>query len=96
MDIEQQAAVFKALADPTRLRIMQLLPAEARCGQMYSVGELVEAVGGSQPNMSRHLHVLKAAGLIKCRKACSSVYYWKVPETFEQVQRLLGQISGAR
>ena len=95
MDIDQQTTVFKALADPTRLRVMQLLPAEATCGKMYSVGELVEAVGGSQPNMSRHLHILKAAGLIKCRKACSSVYYWKVPEAFEQIQQLVQQMGAA-
>ena len=53
MDIDQQTTVFKALADPTRLRVMQLLPAEATCGQMYSVGELVEAIGGSQPGHTR-------------------------------------------
>ena len=93
MDIETQANLLKALGDPTRLRILQRLPGEPVCERMYNVGELVEAIGGSQPNMSRHLHVLKQAGLVKCRKACCSVYYYRVPERFERVRELLSRFE---
>ena len=89
MDIETQAKMFKAIGDVTRIKILCLLPSQPRCEEMYNVGDLVKEIGGSQPNMSRHLHILKEAGLINCRKACCSVYYWRVPEAFAQVQEHL-------
>jgi len=94
MDVEQQSRVFKAIGDPTRLRILQLLPAEPICEQMYNVGELVEAIGGSQPNMSRHLQILKEAGLVHCRKACCSVYYYRLPEAFARIGEALAELAG--
>ncbi len=95
MDLDQQAKIFKAIGDTTRLRILERLPAEPICEQMYNVSELVAEIGGSQPNMSRHLHILKEAGLVRCRKACSSVYYWRVPEVFDQVRHLLDAFAAA-
>lgn len=89
LDTEAQVRLFKALGDPTRLRILRILPDKPVCQDMYNVAELVEEIGGSQPNMSRHLHVLKAAGLVKCRKACCNVYYYRVGEAFLQAGRLL-------
>ena len=68
MDVEEEARIFKALGDPTRLRILRLLPSEPACADVYNVNELVQEIGSSQPNMSRHLKVLKAAGLVKGRK----------------------------
>ena len=93
MDPEQHAQVFKAIGDPTRLRILQLLPAEPDCKRMCNVNELVEEIGGSQPHMSRHLHILKAAGLGRCRKACCSVYYWRGQEAFEQIRSALAAFT---
>ncbi len=89
MDVEEEARIFKALGAPTRLRILRLLPSEPVCADVYNVNELVQEIGGSQPNMSRHLKVLKEAGLVKCRKMCSSVYYWRVQEAFEQTRKLI-------
>jgi ArsR family transcriptional regulator len=89
MDIETQAKIFKAIGDVIRIKILCLLPSQPRCEEMYNVGDLVKEIGGSQPNMSRHLCILKEAGLVNCRKACCSVYYWRVPEAFEQVQEYL-------
>ncbi len=77
MTSKDQAKVLKALADVTRLKILSLLPAKPICNDMYNVNELVDEIGGSQPNISRHLRILKEAGLVDCRKACSSVYYWR-------------------
>jgi len=88
---ERLARVFRALADETRLRILRLLPNRPVCADMYNVSELVEHIGGSQPNMSRHLHILKDAGLVQARKACGGVYYWRVPQAFREVAVMLGQ-----
>ena len=93
MDSELQVRAFKAMADPTRLRILELLPAQPVCRDMYNVNELVHEIGGSQPNMSRHLHILKDAGLVRCRKQCASVYYWRVPEAFERIAAALAALG---
>ncbi len=55
---------FRALADPTRLRILDLL---WRQGET-SVGEIAAAIGGSQQNVSKHLAVLRAERLVARRK----------------------------
>lgn len=96
MDTDQQAKQFKAISDVTRLRVLELLPAAPACEAMYNVCELVEELGGSQPNMSRHLQILKEAGLVRCRKACSSVYYWRVPDAFEQIREVLKRFATER
>mgnify|MGYP006295189445 CR=1 FL=1 len=64
------AEVLKAMADPTRLRILHSLNAGEHC-----VSEILEAVGGSQANVSKHLSVLKRAGLVDCRRDGLNVYY---------------------
>lgn len=64
------ADCLKALADPTRLRILHLLEDGELC-----VGELVGAVGGSQANVSKHLAVLRNAGLVRARRSGMNVCY---------------------
>ena len=56
-------AVLEALAEPTRLRILD----QVRGGER-SVTELVDALGVVQPAVSRHLRVLREAGLVSVRK----------------------------
>lgn len=63
------AALFQALADPTRLRILALL----RLMEL-SVGELAQLLGQSQPRVSRHVRILSDSGLIGRRKEGSWVY----------------------
>ncbi|MGW9629164.1 ArsR/SmtB family transcription factor [Agromyces sp. NPDC055520] len=55
-------AVLEAIAEPTRRRIL-----DAVRGGECSVGELVELVGMHQPGVSRHLKVLRDAGLVEAR-----------------------------
>lgn len=62
---------FKALADDTRLRILMLIVAETE----LCVCELTEALGLSQPKISRHLRLLKDAGLLQDRRQGQWVYY---------------------
>lgn len=63
------AALFQALADPTRLRILALLRV-----MELSVGELAQLLGQSQPRVSRHVKILSDSGLIGRRKEGSWVY----------------------
>jgi DNA-binding transcriptional ArsR family regulator len=60
----------KALADPTRQEIMSLI-----CCRELSVGDIVEAVGVSQPTVSHHLAILKEAGLVSIRNEGKHAYY---------------------
>ncbi len=62
-------AIFRALADPTRLRIIGLLRA-----MELSVGELAQVLGQSQPRVSRHVKILADAGLAVRRKEGSWVF----------------------
>ncbi len=68
--IERVANYFQALAEPTRLRILNLLRQEE-----HNVGELAEACGYTAANMSRHLAVLMQQGFVKREGRGTSVYY---------------------
>lgn len=61
--------IFRALADPTRMRILHLLRA-----MELSVGEMAQAVAQSQPRVSRHIKILAEAGLIERRKEGNWVF----------------------
>ena len=63
------AALFQALADPTRLRILALLRT-----MELSVGELAQLLGQSQPRVSRHVRILSDSGVVGRRKEGSWVY----------------------
>lgn len=64
--------VFQALADPTRLRIMRLL---AETGEEICLCELVDSLLETQYNLSRHLKVLRQAGLLGAAKEGRWVYH---------------------
>jgi len=65
----QALAIFRALADSTRLRIVALLRS-----MELSVGELAQVLGQSQPRVSRHVKILCDAGLAERRKEGSWVF----------------------
>ena len=65
------SSVFKALSDPTRRRVLQLL----RKGPM-SAGELSDLFDVSKPTMSAHFAVLREAGLVGSEKNGKTVTYW--------------------
>ena len=64
------SGALRALADPTRLRILFLLE-----GKRRTVGEIVEFFALSQPAVSRHLQTLTAAGLVERRREAQKVFY---------------------
>ena len=61
--------IFRALADPTRLRIVHLLRA-----MELAVGEIAQVAGQSQPRVSRHVRILAEAGLVERRKEGNWVF----------------------
>jgi len=61
---------FKVLAEPMRLRILHAL-----WDDEVTVGKIIEAVGGLQANVSKHLGVLQQAGLVSRRKEGLRVFY---------------------
>jgi DNA-binding transcriptional ArsR family regulator len=65
------SSVFKALSDPTRRRVLQLL----RKGPM-SAGDLSDQFDVSKPTMSAHFAVLREAGLVGSEKNGKTVTYW--------------------
>lgn len=62
--------IFKALSDVTRLRVIKLLQERELC-----VCELMQVLEMSQPRISRHMSVLKNAGLVEDRREGKWVYY---------------------
>jgi ArsR family transcriptional regulator len=69
--IEQTAAVFKALADPTRVRILKTI---SHMQQMCECN-IVPAFGLSQPTISYHLKILREAGLITSERRGQWVWH---------------------
>ncbi|MDZ7728703.1 MAG: metalloregulator ArsR/SmtB family transcription factor [Dehalococcoidia bacterium] len=62
---------FRALGDPTRLAIVEALVFEGES----NVSELVQHLGASQANVSKHLRILHDAGFVARRQEGTSVYY---------------------
>jgi ArsR family transcriptional regulator len=84
---QELAARFKALADPSRVAIVnRLAGAEEVC-----VCDLIGTLGLAQPTVSHHLKVLREAGLVEvARKRGTWVYYRLVPEAVDQLAFSLG------
>jgi DNA-binding transcriptional ArsR family regulator len=72
---EEQAGVFKALADPTRRQILE----DLREGEL-TAGDIVDRFTISAPSISRHLTVLKSAGLVRERRDGNRIHYSLVEE----------------
>lgn len=89
--MERLQKVFKTLSDPTRVRVLALLEREE-----LAVQELMEVLGMAQSRVSRHLAILRDAGLLKDRRDGTYVFYrFDVPhegpwrETWELVRKSL-------
>ena len=67
---EARANIFKALAHPTRLFIVDVLVKEKKC-----VHELTELIGTDMSTVSKHLSILRNAGIVKSEKDYSRVFY---------------------
>lgn len=85
-DAEATAALFKALGDPARVRIVNLL---ARNPDSVCVCELTPAVGLSQPTVSHHLKKLVQAGLLQREQRGVWAYYSLDREGLERAASVL-------
>ena len=90
-DAEATAALFKALADPTRVRIVNLL---ARSDEPVCVCELTPSAGVSQPTVSHHLKKLVRAGLLRREQRGVWAYYSLDREGLERAASVL-DLKGA-
>jgi DNA-binding transcriptional ArsR family regulator len=78
------ATAFQVLAEPTRRRILDLLREQPR-----PVGEIVDALPLSQPGVSKHLRVLREAGLVESRAQAQRRVYAIRPEPLAEVDAWL-------
>ena len=68
--LDRIAARFKVLGEPMRLRILQTV-----CKESRSVNEIVAATGSTQANVSKHLALMTAAGILLRKKDGQRVFY---------------------
>jgi len=100
-EAQSAAVLLKALADPARLQILDVL---AQHDRLVCVCELEGIVGlpdpqtgqrPKQPTISHHLKVLRTAGLVDYEKRGQSVYYAVCRERLARAQALIALLSGA-
>jgi ArsR family transcriptional regulator len=84
------ARLLKALADPTRLRILSLL---SRYEGEVCVFEIVESFTLEQPTISHHLRILRDAGLVDCRKKGLWAYYYVRREALNRAREVIGSLT---
>ncbi len=87
VDIKPVSRLFKALGDETRLRIVALLSHGELC-----VCHLEDALGISQPNASRQLSILRAAGVVEHRRVGNWMYYRLAAQSDDECRRQLHSI----
>lgn len=81
------AAVFKALSDPVRLRLLSLVASHT--GREACVCDISDGFDVTQPTISHHLKVLREAGLLSSERRGSWVYYRVEPAALQQLSTLL-------
>lgn len=82
--------LFRALGDETRVRILALLVHGELC-----VCHIMKALELSQPNVSRHLGILRMAGVVDARRDGTWVYYKLAAQEHEAVQEVLASVTKA-
>jgi len=96
-EIEELAGIFKALSDPTRLRLVKLLtecsPGECK-GEALCVNALACELGVTQSAVSQHLRVLRQTGLVRGERRGPFVHYSLDRGRLEQYRARLLQTLG--
>lgn len=91
MNADAITALMSALSDPTRLGAVRLL----WDGREHCVCELMDVLGATQSRMSRHMAVLKAAGLVVDRRDAQWVRYRRNPALAAPVAAVVDAVVGA-
>lgn len=82
---KQEAQLFKALAHPTRLLIVEKLLEEEKC-----VNDIQELLNVSQPNISQHLNILKFSGIVDFRQDGNlRCYFLREPQKMKKLIQAL-------
>ena len=82
--------VIRALADPLRLRIVELLAVETLC-----TTHLVEETGARQTNLSNHLRVLREAGVVETEPCGRFTYYKLRPTALEALSGSFTELAAS-
>lgn len=83
------AKIFKALSDPTRLKILKVLMSHKHS---VCVGMIAQKVGISQPAVSQHLRILKNVGILEAHRAGFHVHYIFDPNILHQHKILIDEL----
>jgi ArsR family transcriptional regulator len=86
-DAEEIATPLKALADPTRLRILSIIQGQPNAEAC--VCHLIEPLGLTQGTVSHHLRILREAGLVERDQRGSWAFFRVVPESLAALRTLL-------
>jgi ArsR family transcriptional regulator len=78
--LDEASKIFALLSAPMRLRILSSL-----CHGEKNVGQLMDAVQTTQPNMSQHLNMLYRAGLVRKRREGGQIFYATADEHIVQI-----------
>lgn len=87
--MERLVTLYKALGDPNRLNILQMLS-----GQEMSVCEVMHGLSLSQPAVSHHLKILRQAGLVESKKLGKLVLYTLKPCGLKEINQFVGSHLG--
>jgi len=95
-EIEELAEIFKALSDPTRLRLVKLLSecSPGECQGALCVNALAHRLGVTQSAVSQHLRVLRQAGLVNGERHGHFVHYSLDRDRLEQYKARLRETLG--
>jgi DNA-binding transcriptional ArsR family regulator len=87
--LKMVAEQFRVLAEPVRLQILQCVGNEEK-----AVGEIVEQIKASQPNVSKHLKLMQEAGILIRRQEKNSAFYRVAdPSIFEMCDMVCGALK---
>ena len=86
---ERETALFKAIADAYRLRMLATL---ARSSGEVCVCDFTDALPLNQPTVSHHLRILREAELVSCERRGTWVYYQLAPGALERIEAAIRSV----
>ena len=89
--LEILSDIYKALSDPTRLRIVKML---SECNCMSCVNAITGKLNVTQSAISQHLRILKQAGLVRSERKGYFVHYAINPDAFDELDELQRKVLG--
>lgn len=91
MNYEEESIIFKALCEPTRLKILDMLS----CGEMCACA-MLESLSITQPTLSHHMKVLMECELISGRKDSTWMYYSIRRDRVEKLHQFIDLLTNTK